>query len=204
MDKIYSFTWTILTTAGKYFVTEIVLNGQKVAFNHTDGRGHDGSPMSTPHANIKLKNGDKVWIRTHGTNGQHAHGDPIAFQTSLTKSLQNMKNQETVIFDKVSLNEGNAYDKTSGIFTAPSDGIFSFSWTILTTTGKYFITEIVRNGQKVASNHADGRGHDGNPSSTAHPNIKMKKGDKVWIRTHSTSGQYAHGSGWNYFSGEKL
>nr|XP_034307462.1 heavy metal-binding protein HIP-like [Crassostrea gigas] len=130
--------------------------------------------------------------------------DPIAFQTSLTKSLQNMKNQETVIFDKVSLNEGNAYDKTSGIFTAPSDGIFSFSWTILTTTGKYFITEIVRNGQKVASNHADGRGHDGNPSSTAHPNIKMKKGDKVWIRTHSTSGQYAHGSGWNYFSGEKL
>nr|XP_034307441.1 complement C1q tumor necrosis factor-related protein 3 [Crassostrea gigas] len=129
--------------------------------------------------------------------------DPIAFQSSLTKTLQNLKNQETVIFDKVSLNEGSAYDNISGIFTAPLDGIFSFTWTILTTAGKYFVTEIVLNGQKVALNQTDGRGHDGYPMSTSHANIKMKKGDKVWIRTNGTSGQHAHG-GWCYFSGAKL
>ncbi|XP_052678292.1 heavy metal-binding protein HIP-like [Crassostrea angulata] len=129
--------------------------------------------------------------------------DPIAFQSSLTKQLENMKNQETVIFDKVSLNEGNAYDKTSGIFTAPLDGIYSFTWTILTTAGKYFLTEIVLNGKKVVLNHTDGRGHNGGPMSTSHANIKMKKGDKVWIRTHSTSGLFAHAN-WCFFSGSKL
>lgn len=62
--------------------------------------------------------------------------DTIAFQSSLFKTLENMKNQETVIFDKVSLNEGNAYDKTSGIFVAPLDGIYSFTFTMLTNPGK--------------------------------------------------------------------
>uniref|UniRef100_A0A8W8LPQ9 C1q domain-containing protein n=1 Tax=Magallana gigas TaxID=29159 RepID=A0A8W8LPQ9_MAGGI len=99
--------------------------------------------------------------------------------------------------------KGNAYNNISGIFTAPLDGIYSFTWTMLTKSGKYFVTEIVLNGQKVALNHTDGRGHDGYPMSTSHANIKMKKGDKVWIRTHNTNGQYAHG-GWCYFSGAKL
>nr|XP_034307463.1 heavy metal-binding protein HIP-like [Crassostrea gigas] len=130
--------------------------------------------------------------------------DPIAFQSSLTKTLQNLKNQETVIFDKVSLNEGKAYDNISGIFTAPLDGIYSFTWTISTTAGKYFVTEIVLNGQSVTYNHADGRGHDGHPMTTSHANIKMKKGDKVWIRTQQNYGQYAHGANWCYFSGTKL
>ncbi|XP_065939420.1 heavy metal-binding protein HIP-like [Magallana gigas] len=114
-----------------------------------------------------------------------------------------MKNQETVIFDKVSLNEGNAYDKTSGIFTAPLDGIYSFTWTTLTKSGQVFLTEIVLNGHRVALNHTDGRGHDGNPMSTSHANIKMKKGDKVWIRTHGTNGQFAHAY-WCFFAGSKL
>uniref|UniRef100_K1RAZ6 Caprin-2 n=1 Tax=Magallana gigas TaxID=29159 RepID=K1RAZ6_MAGGI len=115
-----------------------------------------------------------------------------------------MKEQETVIFDKVSLNEGNAYDKTSGIFTAPMDGIYSFTWSMLTQKGKYFVSDIVRNGHKVASNYSDGRGHDHGSMSTEHANIKMKKGDKVWIRTHRTWGQYAHGGDWCSFSGVKL
>uniref|UniRef100_K1QBA7 Complement C1q tumor necrosis factor-related protein 3 n=1 Tax=Magallana gigas TaxID=29159 RepID=K1QBA7_MAGGI len=129
--------------------------------------------------------------------------DPVAFQSSLTKQLENLKNQETVIFDKVLLNEGNAYDHVSGIFTAPLDGIYSFTWTTLSKTGKYFVTEIVLNGKTVALNYTDGRGHDGNPMSTSHANIKMKKGDKVWIRTHGTAGLFAHPN-WCFFSGSKL
>lgn len=130
--------------------------------------------------------------------------DAIAFQSSLTKTLENMRNQETVIFDNVSLNEGNAYDNNSGIFTAPLDGIYSFTWTILTKAGKYFVTEIVLNGQQVTNNQADGRGLNGYPMTTSHANIKMKKGDKVWIRTQVTDGQYAHGGNWCYFSGIKV
>lgn len=129
--------------------------------------------------------------------------ETIAFQSSLTKTLENLKKHQTVILDKVSLNEGNAYNKTSGIFTAPSDVIYSFTWTISTAAGTYFVTEIVLNGETVAYNHADGRGHDGWPMTSSHANIKMKKGDKVWIRTVESFGLYARG-GWCYFSGSKL
>ena len=37
----------------------------------------------------------------------------IAFQSSRTEVLKNVKNQETVIYDKVLLNEGKAYDKNN-------------------------------------------------------------------------------------------
>lgn len=111
-----------------------------------------------------------------------------------------MKKQDTVIFDKVSVNDGNAYDKTSGIFTAPSDGIYSSTWTTLSKAGNYFATDIVRNGEMITRNFADGRGRDGHELSTSHANIKMKKGEKVWIRAHGNSGQFANGSAeWCFF-----
>lgn len=114
-----------------------------------------------------------------------------------------MKNQATVVFDKVTLNEGKAYDSASGKFTASLDGTYSFTWTTLTTGGKYFISEIMHNGKVISKNYTDGRGRDGYEMSTSHANIKMKKGDKVWIRTHENYGQNAVG-GWCYFSGVKL
>lgn len=130
----------------------------------------------------------------------------VAFQSTLTKTLLNMKLHEAVVFDKVSLNEGNAYSTTTGKFTAPLDGIYSFTWTTLTTAPNFFLTEIVRDGQPIAYNHNDARGigNGGYPMSSSHANIKMKKGDKVWIRVNRKPGQYIQGADWCNFSGFKL
>uniref|UniRef100_A0A8W8LTT0 C1q domain-containing protein n=1 Tax=Magallana gigas TaxID=29159 RepID=A0A8W8LTT0_MAGGI len=91
--------------------------------------------------------------------------------------MTNMKNEETVIFDDVSLNEGKAYDRTTGIFTAPSDGFFSFTWATLTKGGQYFITEIVHNGQRMAYNHNDGRG------VILALQMELQGGDKLFTKT---------------------
>ena len=116
-----------------------------------------------------------------------------------------MKNQETVIIDKVLLNEGNAYNQRTGEFTAAVEGVYSFSWKTLTNSGKYFVSEIVHNGNPIAFNHCDGRGiSSGYISSSNQANIKMKKGDKVWIRTQNNYGLFAHGSSWCDFSGYKV
>ena len=129
----------------------------------------------------------------------------IAFQSTLTNHLQNLKNQETVIFDKVRLNEGNAYNQKTGQFTATVGGVYSFNWKIFSSSGKYFITEIVHNGNLIALNHCDGRGiSSGHVSSSNQANIKMKKGDKVWIRTRGKDGLFAHGGYWCDFSGYKV
>nr|XP_022299002.1 heavy metal-binding protein HIP-like [Crassostrea virginica] len=128
----------------------------------------------------------------------------IVFQSTLTKTLQNLKNQETVIYEKVTLNEGNAYSKDTGKFTAPVGGVYAFSWTTLSSPGKYFISEIVHNGKAITYSQCDGKGLTGYPSSSNQVNIKMKKGDKVWIRAHGKYGQYAYGGNWCSFSGYKF
>lgn len=88
---------------------------------------------------------------------------------------------EIVIFDKVSLNEGNAYNVTSGIFIVLADWIYSFSWTILTKGGGYFITGIMLNGRPIALNYTDERGRRvGYAMSSSHFNIKMIMNDRWW------------------------
>ena len=129
----------------------------------------------------------------------------IAFQSTLTKNLQNMKHQETVIFDTVRLNEGNAYNQKTGEFTATTGGVYSFNWKIFTSSGKYFITEIVHNGNAIALNYCDGKGISTGYASTSNQAIiRMKKGDKVWIRTHGGNGIFANGGEWCDFSGYKV
>nr|XP_022302808.1 complement C1q tumor necrosis factor-related protein 2-like [Crassostrea virginica] len=133
-----------------------------------------------------------------------AGNEGIVFQSSLSKTLQNLKNKETVIYDKVWLNEGKAYNEHTGKFTATVKGIYAFSWTTLSTSGKYFISEIVHNGNVMAYSYCDGRGIGGHPSSSNQVYINMRKGDKVWIRTHGSNGLYAHGGHWCSFSGYKI
>ena len=114
------------------------------------------------------------------------------------------KNQETIVFDKVLLNEGNAYNEKTGKFTATEDGVYSFNWSILSLSGKFFISEIVHDSALIAYDYCDGRGRNsGYVMTSNHANIKLKKGDKVWIRTHGKDG-YAHGVNWCKFSGFKL
>lgn len=134
----------------------------------------------------------------------------IGFQSSRTGELQDLKTRETVIFNQASMNEGNAYNTTSGEFTAPVDGIYFFNWSTLSDTGKYFITELVLNSIPIAYNYSDGRGRTrsaGYVMTSSHANIKMKKGDKVWIRTYHNYGQFARcgvKGEWCKFSGFKL
>lgn len=71
--------------------------------------------------------------------------------------------------------------------------------------GKYFVTEIVLNTNPITGNYVDGRGHNSpHVMSSSQANIKMKKGDKVWIRTHGNLGQYVYGAKYCNFSGVKL
>ncbi|XP_048742176.2 heavy metal-binding protein HIP-like [Ostrea edulis] len=130
----------------------------------------------------------------------------VAFQAMLQNHLSNLRSHQTVRFDAVKLNEGSGYDVDTGKFTAPEDGVYSFSWNVLVKWGGKFHTQIVKNGNIIARNYADGRiikrGHFLTSSSTV--NIKMKKNEQVWISVHDTYGQYVHGSYWSYFSGFKL
>ena len=128
----------------------------------------------------------------------------MAFQARLQNNISNLPNYAVVKFDHIITNIGNAYDKGTGYFTCPEDGVYSFSWAFLTKPGKSFHTELVVDGTIITYAYLSGEDHSKSSLSSSNSAVaKLKSGNKVWLRTHSTSGHYAQNS-WSSFSGFKI
>ncbi|XP_062613853.1 uncharacterized protein LOC134275602 [Saccostrea cucullata] len=126
----------------------------------------------------------------------------VAFHAKMTSSKYNLAGNQVVIFEETLLNEGNAYNSTSGKFTALIDGIYHFDWTTLARQKKYFITQIVREGTVMGANYCVDIEEENDQCSSSAV-VQMKANQKVWIRTYSSYGQEAVGD-WCYFSGHIL
>ncbi|XP_062567980.1 heavy metal-binding protein HIP-like [Saccostrea cucullata] len=121
----------------------------------------------------------------------------ISFHARMESYLQNLGNNAVVVFGNVTENSGSAYNGNTGKFTAPQNGIYSFTWTILTAPGRMFNTNIVLNdiSNIIGYNQVNGKsGSQTYAAGSATTIIKMKKNDKVWIKTHEGEGIYAYGS----------
>ena len=104
----------------------------------------------------------------------------VAFDVRLKKDI-NLATNGRVVFGIEDLNEGNGYDPSTGIFTAPASGVFVFDWTTFTQYGKYASTALVVNGKFKSWNHC----YDGAAKTYLQCSkltvVKLKKGDQVWI-----------------------
>ena len=117
---------------------------------------------------------------------------------------KNLPHNQKVVFDKIHLNEGNAYDPKTGIFTCKEPGIYVFDWTIMTHPGYQFNTDLVVDGEVRGRLHLDARSIKSYRSGSNMVVAKLKPGNKVWVEPHSTDvGQHAHGK-WSFFSGFKI
>nr|XP_011418283.1 heavy metal-binding protein HIP [Crassostrea gigas] len=127
----------------------------------------------------------------------------IAFHARLSTHLKNLKDKEVVVFADVTLNKGNAYNATTGKFTAPVKGHYSFTWTIATQSGAWFSTLLVINGKPISYNHVNGKSQGANhETGSSSVILKMEKNDVVSIIMYQT-GEIAYGL-WSSFSGFKL
>ncbi|XP_062567157.1 uncharacterized protein LOC134229417, partial [Saccostrea cucullata] len=108
----------------------------------------------------------------------------IAFNAYMTKDLHLHRNTPSnVVYDGVYYNFGNAYNPQNGIFTAPSDGLYVFTWTSHVAVKKIFDSRILVNGVHKGygnCNNEPGSGL-GNCANTVP--LVLKAGDKVNIRT---------------------
>ena len=101
----------------------------------------------------------------------------VSFYARLTKDIA-LRSGQTVIFDEVVTNNGQAYNKDTGHFIAPRDGTYYFATSFLTQSGSTHL-QMMNNGQDI------GRG-------VAHPDhastgsinaiVNIKKGDVVLLR----------------------
>ena len=120
-----------------------------------------------------------IYIRTYsGKNG-------IAFDVRLKDHVRNLATKGRVVFGTVDLNERKGYDPSTGIFTAPTIGIYVFDWTILTQQAKEVHTSLVVNGKFKSWSHWYDVGSKTWLSCSKMTIVKLKEGDKVWIGVFS-------------------
>lgn len=78
---------------------------------------------------------------------------PIAFYVYFANDFKSMPEGSIFIFDIVETNLGNGYNKTTGIFTTPTSGLYAFTWTVQ-AAGKHVVNPINSNSQHGEINAA--------------------------------------------------
>ncbi|XP_063397314.1 EMILIN-1-A-like [Mytilus trossulus] len=117
-----------------------------------------------------------------------------AFTASLTSS-KNLASSEVVIFDKVWLNMGAAYNQDTGVFTAPKTGLYSISTTVMSYYTTMLHCDLWKNNQKLVRAF-------GTKLSTGTLNVvvALKKSDTVYVK-HAGGREQIYGNHRSTFSG---
>ncbi|CAN9511087.1 unnamed protein product [Ophioblennius macclurei] len=91
-------------------------------------------------------------------------------------------------FSEVALNDGFGYNPALGIFTAPSGGVYVFSFTVYSHVGEnkllYHKVILKKNGVAAVSVWENNR-EDGEDSATQIVTLKMSQGDQVYLELMS-------------------
>ncbi|XP_063436175.1 heavy metal-binding protein HIP-like [Mytilus trossulus] len=136
-----------------------------------------------------------------GDTGSPIPSSKIAFHARLTTPYVTLGSTQTVIFDHVITNIGKAYNKHTGHFTAPLNGIYVFACTFLKSGNKALHLQIVQNSSEISKGHAPSGGDIGGSMNAV---IYLHKGDVVKVRHYPGRGsQTIHGK-WSFFTGYHL
>lgn len=132
--------------------------------------------------------------------------DGVAFFARLDeKELTGVAQNQTILFDKIVLNAGSAFDMSTGQFTAPGDGFYSFSVSVTSDLGHNHQLQValMKNNDILARAHAHGdSGHldQGGVSIV----VGLAAGDKVYVRSTYDEVTDFYGEGLTTFSGYQV
>lgn len=107
-----------------------------------------------------------------------------------------MGDNQTIKYERVLTNIGNRYDKWSGHFTAPLQGLHVFCCKVMAVNGHNITVLLDKNGQEImVANTSNSAWETGEISAL----LVLNKVDRVWIRFYAY-GRYIKGN-YNIFSG---
>ncbi|XP_069136623.1 cerebellin-1-like [Argopecten irradians] len=127
---------------------------------------------------------------------------PVVFHATLSNSYSVMSPKQTIVYNTVITNQGNAYDSNFGVFKAQFPGLYEFVATVSAYSGYYVDVEMVLNNRMLC------RAHAGSPNMEIGMCVSMvhlNTGDDVFVRHYSGRGTYIYG-GYAYpsFSGHLI
>ncbi|KAK7506689.1 hypothetical protein BaRGS_00002164 [Batillaria attramentaria] len=125
----------------------------------------------------------------------------VAFSARLSTHGQDVTGYQNIVFDAVDLNQGGAYDKVTGMFTAPVNGLYEFSIHISTSPPGRMQVMIVRNGGEVAETEASGDDTKYMDRASNSVLLHMTTGQRVWVKRASGDATRLQGDYRSSFSG---
>lgn len=109
---------------------------------------------------------------------------------------------EVVKFDKVWTNNGNGYDPSSGVFTAPMAGLYHFAAVVMTEDGKNLYVRLFQNNTKITSSYTTDKGY---KAGTFDVVLKLEKGEKIYIKSgHNSQSIFSNSDNYSTFSGNLI
>ncbi|KAH3866799.1 heavy metal-binding protein HIP-like [Dreissena polymorpha] len=126
----------------------------------------------------------------------------VAFYAQLTQDPGPMGLHQTVVFDNVVTNIGNAYNKFSGMFTAPVSGTYVIFWSTFNRDRTHFPSELVHNANVAGQAWSDAYDHNDGAMASNQAVLQMNAGDIAYIREGTfPQSAISHGNSMTSFSG---
>ncbi|KAL4226311.1 Complement C1q-like protein 3 [Mactra antiquata] len=150
--------------------------------NNSNGiKSIDGSKLSNPHISTRKSHSIST-VKERSTVGirQAEFEAPIAFYAHI--GSHHVVNQ-IIIYDNVVTNVGNGYNGSLGAFTAPVEGIYVFSSTLVAHGHQNIHTSFYRNSNRISSMFASGV-ESNTDTSSATIVLQLSKGDVVTVRSN--------------------
>ncbi|XP_061185761.1 uncharacterized protein LOC133193855 [Saccostrea echinata] len=137
------------------------------------------SALDDPKSNMDLTRNTRI-----GT-------EPVAFYAYMSAPEPNPSIDHTLVFDVAKTNLGGGYNEYSGMFSAPSSGVYVFSWTI--HTGSHgqnrFIIYVNHDEVDYTFGETDNNEHDYDSDSGTMV-VSLNTHDNVYIRSAAASSTY--------------
>jgi hypothetical protein len=125
----------------------------------------------------------------------------IGFTVKLTNNAIDLAVGSTVVYDEITYNAGNGYDKTTGIFTCPRSGMYIFFLNVEAVYGRQAAAISLQiNGfsRLTAVAECMDDTHDATGSNLLV--VHIVEGDRVWVMTYGNDNQDLY-KGFTAFSG---
>jgi hypothetical protein len=149
-----------------------------------------------------------------GSPGQQT---PVAFYAYISKDFTHIDNNHVFVFDTIVTNSGHAYNNYSGVFTAPSTGLYAFAYSIAVAghhisgdTGSQYgeiSVQLVRNSTPYGSIAADTESQYEDEMATGFAILFLDANDIVMVKVAGSGSQGSYISNkyehWS-FSGFKI
>ncbi|XP_051557048.1 cerebellin 13 [Myxocyprinus asiaticus] len=107
--------------------------------------------------------------------------------------------QENLVYKKIFINTGNAYDSSTGIFTAPVNGVYFFRFYVHSHPDKQMAVSLYKNSERQCSIFSLKPQTNTNASNGVI--LTLKKGDKVNTQLWENSWLYDDENNYTSFSG---